>query len=54
MLVTVIVPEFVLGQVDGEVLPVHAAAGSVPPLGVAPEPLQAVALMCAGASTATG
>ena len=42
MLVTMIVPELVLGQVHREVLPVHAVAGPVQPLGVAPEPLDAV------------
>lgn len=36
MLVTVIVPEFVLGQVRRKVHPVDAVAEQVYPLGVAP------------------
>lgn len=37
-----IVSELILGEVELGVLPVHAAAGTVQALGIAPEPLQAV------------
>src|SRR5947209_3956475 len=42
VVITMIVPELILGQVHREVLPIDAVAEPVQPLGVAPEALDAV------------